>query len=130
MLFKHSPLVYEYKKSNRMCFLYRDTYNVGQCNVGNQCRPKQLNWLIGKVKTGEEVSSEVEDPSYTILSIEGEIEQEVQEAVWLNAFTGNNQGVNTILVSGTLKNTSLTLLIDSGSTHNFVDQHTITKAGY
>lgn len=55
----------------------------------------------------------MEDPSYTDLSIKGEIEQEVQESVCLNALTGSNQGVNTILISGIVKNRRLTLLIDS-----------------
>lgn len=105
-----------------MCFQCGDQYNIGNS--------KQLISLTREVDTVERVSTEVEGPSYINLSIEGDIVTVVQEVDCFNGLAVNNQGVNTILVSGTLKNTSLTLLIDSGSTHNFVDQHTITKAGY
>ncbi|KAH0705262.1 hypothetical protein KY290_012090 [Solanum tuberosum] len=66
--FKLSPEVYEYRKSNRLCFQCGDKYTVG-----HQCRPKQLNCLMGEVETTGGVSAEVDDPSYTDLSIEGEI---------------------------------------------------------
>ncbi|KAH0725499.1 hypothetical protein KY284_001364 [Solanum tuberosum] len=96
----------------------------------HQCRPKQLNCLTGGVEIDEGVYVEVEDQTYMYLRIEGEIEHEVQEAVCLNALTGSIQGVNTILVSGTMKNRILTMLIDSRSTHSFIDQHTVIGAGY
>ncbi|KAH0767947.1 hypothetical protein KY285_003818 [Solanum tuberosum] len=118
--FKLIPEVYEYRKSNRLCFRCGDKYTVG-----HQCRPKQLNCLTGEVETDEGVYMEVEDPTYIDLRIEGEIEHEVQEAVYLNALTQSIQGVNTILVSGTMKNRILTLLIDSRSTHSFIDQYTV-----
>lgn len=85
---------------------------------------------MGEVEAAAGGSVEIEDPSYMDLNIEGEREQEVQEAVCLNALTGSNQGVNTILMNGTVKNRSLTLLIDYGSTHCFIDPHTVTRVGY
>lgn len=85
---------------------------------------------MGEVKIVEEVFVEVEDPTYMDLSIEGKIEHKVQEAVSLNALTGSSQGVNTVLVSGTVKNRSPTMFFDSGNTYCFIDQHTVIGAGY
>ncbi|KAH0730265.1 hypothetical protein KY289_001453 [Solanum tuberosum] len=123
--FKLSPEFYEYTKSNRLCFQCGEKYTVGL-----QCRPKQLNCLTRGVETAEGLSAEVEDPTYMDRTIEGDIEHEVQEAVCLNALTGSIQGVNTILVSGTVKNMSLTLLIDSGSTHSYIDQQSHQRRSF
>lgn len=62
--------------------------------------------------------------------IEGVIEKKVQQVVCLNALTGHNQGENTILVGGTAKKRQLTILIYSGNTHSFIDEHTTKAAGY
>ncbi|XP_009786104.1 uncharacterized protein [Nicotiana sylvestris] len=43
---------------------------------------------------------------------------------------GDNKGVNTILVRGTIGNRKLPVLIDSGSTHSFIDATTIKESGY
>lgn len=117
--------VYEYRKNDKLCFRCGDKYVVG-----HQCKQKQLNCLSRVVETTEEGHVEIEDPSYADMIIEGEIEQKVEEVVCLNALSGSSQGVNTILVSGTVKNKSLTLFIDSGSTHSFIHQHILIGAGY
>ena len=64
------------------------------------------------------------------ITIEGIVEQEVQQVVCLNALTGHNKGENTILVGGTVKKRDLAILIDSGSTHSFIDKHIVTASGY
>lgn len=56
--------------------------------------------------------------------IEGEVEQEALKAVCMNVLSGDNIGVNTILVRGTIKNMKLTMLIDSRNTHSFIDVNT------
>ncbi|PHT64289.1 Aspartic proteinase CDR1 [Capsicum annuum] len=83
----------------------------------------QANFLIGEVEPFEERPGVIEDPSYSDVIIKGELDQEVQEVVCLNALSDNNQGVNIILVSGTVKNRALNLLIDSGSTYSFLDKN-------
>ena len=64
------------------------------------------------------------------LIIEGEIEQEIQEVMCLSALSGGNRGVNSILVKGIVKNRNLVVLVDSRSTHSFIDEHTMKETGY
>ena len=64
------------------------------------------------------------------LIIEGEIEQEIQEVMCLSALSGGNRGVNSILVKGIVKNRNLVVLVDSRSTHSFIDEHTMKEIGY
>ena len=78
-------------------------------------------------KEGDQVSELDENEDITI---EGVVEQEVQQAVCLNTLTGHNMGENTILVRGTVKKRHLAILIDSGSTHSFIDKHTLAASGY
>ncbi|KAH0671271.1 hypothetical protein KY285_023835 [Solanum tuberosum] len=83
--FRLSPEVYEYRKTNHLCFKCGEKYGLGH---------------------------------------------EIQQVVCLNALTGHNQGENTILVGGTVKKRQLSILIDSGSTHSFIDEHTIQATGH
>ncbi|KAF3639270.1 hypothetical protein FXO38_22780 [Capsicum annuum] len=91
---------------------------------GHICKKKQLNYLVGEVVPVVEIN---EEPSELIL--EGQIEQEVQEVVCLSALTGGNRGVNFILVKGIVKNRNLVVRVDNGSTHSFIDEHTVKETG-
>lgn len=48
----------------------------------------------------------------------------------MSALSGKNQGVNTILAKGSVKNRNLALLIDIGSTDSFIDENIVRKSGY
>ena len=116
---------YEFRKSNHLCFRCGEKYGPGHI-----CKVRQLNYLTGFIKgdkEGDQVSELDENENITI---EGVVEQEVQQAVCLNALTGHNIGENTILVGGTVKKRHLAILIDSGSTHSFIDKHTLAASGY
>nr|XP_016489435.1 PREDICTED: uncharacterized protein LOC107809347 [Nicotiana tabacum] len=123
--FRLSPKVYEYRKSNYLCYKCGKKYTQG-----HQCKKKQLNNMIGTRKVPTKTGEIKEEQSSAGLIIEGEVEQEVIEAVCLNGLSGANKGVNTILVWGTIGNRKLTVLIDSGSTHSFIDATTVKKSGY
>ncbi|KAM3283214.1 hypothetical protein P3S67_026859 [Capsicum chacoense] len=73
---------------------------------------------------------EIKIPEPPDLIIEGEIQQEVLEAICLSSLSDNNQGVNSILVKGSVKNRTLAVLIDSGSTHSFIDEQAVSDTGY
>lgn len=47
------------------------------------------------------------------------------EAICLSALAGNNSGMNSMLVRGIRKNRSLIVLVDSGSTHSFIDEQAV-----
>ncbi|XP_019230960.1 PREDICTED: uncharacterized protein LOC109211833 [Nicotiana attenuata] len=123
--FRLSPEVYEYRKNNHLCYKCGEKYAPG-----HQCKKKQLNSMIGAAKVPIENAEIEEEQDSTGLIIEGDMEQEVIEAVCLNALSGDNKGVNIILVRGTIGNRKLTVLIDSGSTHSFIDATTVKESGF
>lgn len=91
---------------------------------GHICKKKQLNCLVGEA----EPMMEVNEDTYELI-LEGEIEHEVQEVVCLNALKGGNRGINSTLVKGIVKNRNLAVLVDSRSTHSFIDEHTMRESG-
>nr|XP_009760314.1 PREDICTED: uncharacterized protein LOC104212668 [Nicotiana sylvestris] len=123
--FRLNPEVYEYRKSNHFCYKCGEKYNQG-----HQYKKKQLNSMIRTTEVPTETGEIEEEQSCAGLIIEGEVEQEIIEAVCLNALSGDNKGVNTILVRGTIGNRKLTMLIDSRSTHSFIDATTVKESGY
>lgn len=89
--------------------------------------------MVGEVEIdldNSEITPPQDENEPPDLMIEGVIEQEIQQAVCLNALTGHNKGENTILVGGTVKKRQLTILIDSGSTHSFIDEHAVQSTGH
>lgn len=54
-------------------------------------------------------------------SCEGDIGQENEAVIFIHALTGS-RGTNTIKIQGKIKNMVVTILNDSGSTHNFIAQ--------
>lgn len=89
-----------------------------------------MNCLIRKVEAALECPNDSEDPSPADLVIKGGVEKVVQEAVCMSALLGNNQGVNSILVKGSVKNRNLALLFDFGSTHSLIDVNTVKVTGH
>lgn len=57
--------------------------------------------------------------------LEGE---KIEMKISANALMGNQKN-NTIRVIGWVKRPSFTILIDGGSTHNFIDPHAVTRSG-
>jgi len=121
--FRLTPEVYEYRRSNKLCFRCGEKYYPG-----HNCKAKQLNCMRGEEEAI--LPDEIEVPEPPDLIIEGEIQHEVMEAICLSALSGSNQGVNAILVKGSVKNRVLAVLIDSGSTHSFIDEQAVSETGY
>ncbi|KAH0707377.1 hypothetical protein KY290_011930 [Solanum tuberosum] len=106
--FRLTPKVYEYRRNNKLCFRCGEKYYPG-----HNCKAKQLNCIRGEEEA----------------ILPDEIE-EVMEAICLSALSGSNQEVNAILVKGSTKNRVLTVLIDSRSTHSFIDEQAVSETGY
>ncbi|KAH0720050.1 hypothetical protein KY290_004964 [Solanum tuberosum] len=130
--YRLSPEVYEYRKNNHLCFRCGDKYTPG-----HKCKNRQLNCIKGITEDGQaawatptETSEIIEEQALTDVIIEGEIQQEMQEAICLSALSGNHNGVSTILVKGIAKNRNLTVMVDSGSTHSFIDSQAVMETGY
>ncbi|XP_070022047.1 uncharacterized protein [Nicotiana sylvestris] len=116
-----TPEVYEYRKANQLCFRCGEKFGPG-----HMCQFKQLQCLTGEV---EEVATIQEEPPPEI-KIELDLGPEIQETVCFNALSGTNMGVNTILVRGVFRRKELTILVDLGSTHNFINEITVKETGY
>ncbi|KAF3629826.1 hypothetical protein T459_22842 [Capsicum annuum] len=119
-VFRVSPEVYEYRKINHLCFKCGDKYSPG-----HQCKMNQLQCITREIE--EMPSDQINNPE---IEIEGELNSEIQEVVCLNALSESNLGVNPILVGGTKKNKSLSVLVDSGATHSFIDEQTVRETGH
>lgn len=52
---------------------------------------------------------------------EDDVEKETEPAISLHAITGG-KGNHTIKIAGQMKKKTISILVDSGSTHNFVSQ--------
>lgn len=112
-------------KSNHLCF------RCGEKNgPGHMCKKRQLNCLLGTVENEVEIDQAMMEEENGEMTIEGVVEQEIQQEVCLNALTGHNQGENTIFVGGTVKKRQLSILIDLESTHSFIDVQTVAASGY
>lgn len=83
--FRLGPSVYEYRKSNHLCFRCGDKYTPG-----SQCKRQQLNCIVREVEPPDGSPKVIEDPSYQDLIIEGDEEQVIQEVVCLNGLTGQH----------------------------------------
>lgn len=59
----------------------------------------------------------------------GDNKEEIKQKISLHAITGKNSGGQTMRIQGVIKEHNLMILIDSGSTHSFLDSKWVTKLG-
>ncbi|KAF9662444.1 hypothetical protein SADUNF_Sadunf18G0053900 [Salix dunnii] len=98
------------RRAKGLCFNCDEIYNRG-----HQC--KRLFWLDG---VEESVQGELEDHD--------NCEDDTPE-ISLHAIIGEASGGNTMRVHGTIKRKRILFLIDSGSTHSFLDSTLVAKLG-
>ncbi|PHT92728.1 hypothetical protein T459_00610 [Capsicum annuum] len=106
------------KRAKGLCFFYDEKYTMG-----NVCKAKKQLYLIDVVEEEERVKE-----------VELIQEQELQDAthefmtISLQAYTGVT-GYQTLRVTGYNEKRPLQVLIDTGNTHNFIDQEVAKKLG-
>ena len=101
----------------------------GEIYTGHQCTRSQLYQLL--VDKSEENSQEVEEFIDYVTNLEetGEEGGNPQKPIIsLHAMLGIDDS-QTIRLQGRIKNSSLCLLVDSSSTHNFMDQAIVKRLG-
>ncbi|PHT85945.1 hypothetical protein T459_08051 [Capsicum annuum] len=114
---------FEIRRAQGLCYKCGEKYHQG-----HQCKPKQFNDMYGVVKISGEDQIEEPGESNDILK-EMQLEEVVMdEAISVNALSGTKVP-NTIKLRGESKKNLLTILIDSGSIHNFLDIETAKKLG-
>lgn len=110
------------KRNHNLCYKCGDKWPPG-----HQCKNKQLNAMTAEEEIRE--TNHTNDLPQELEFIEDSHELEmVEEAISLNALSGT-EVPNTITLNGTSKKKLLTILLDSGSTHSFLDMETARQIG-
>ncbi|PKA66677.1 hypothetical protein AXF42_Ash003332 [Apostasia shenzhenica] len=112
---------FDERRAKGLCFWCNEKYTQG-----HQCKRRQLY----QISLSGEVAplSEIEEPHIEEM-IEEEVEPETETKVSLNAITGI-PSFHTMIVVGTIKRRKICILIDSGSTHNFLDPSVLSVGAY
>ncbi|XP_026434351.1 uncharacterized protein LOC113331931 [Papaver somniferum] len=105
-----TPKQLKLRKAQGLCYNCDEVYRQGHI-----CKKQQLFWIVG-------------DESTTELPVEEDLTQETENAtseesdveIVVHALNGSHCG-ETIRIPGLLNNHSISILIDTGSTHSFID---------
>ncbi|XP_074265326.1 uncharacterized protein LOC141587757 [Silene latifolia] len=107
------------RRAKNLCFFCPEKFVAG-----HKC-PAQLHCIEVVTVTEDETVGESEVSELWQQESSGD---ELPPLISLNAITGN-AAFQTMKVTGKVRGTSLNILIDSGSTHNFLDENTARKLG-
>ncbi|PKA58768.1 hypothetical protein AXF42_Ash000861 [Apostasia shenzhenica] len=102
---------FDENRAKGLCFWCNEKYTIG-----HQCRKKQIYQIT--IPDNEECDNASEENKKD--ESKKTTEQELDVKVFINAITGI-PSIGTIMVVGLLKKRYFYILIDSGSTHNFLD---------
>ncbi|KAL5730310.1 hypothetical protein ACHQM5_003147 [Ranunculus cassubicifolius] len=110
------------RREKGLCYNCEEIYSFG-----HKCKNKQLFMLAGE---WDEDCTPPESPSSSNLGeISGDGQAVSEIAISLSALAGNSS-FQTLQLKGTVQNRSITMLVDSGSTHNFLDLDTAEQLGF
>ncbi|KAL5717940.1 hypothetical protein ACHQM5_010889 [Ranunculus cassubicifolius] len=117
---KLTPVKIQERRCKGLCFNCDETWSVK-----HKCKAKQLFLIVGDSEDNTELSdtASVPEPSDNSAPM---IKSDI--AISLNALSGN-VSYQTMLLKGKVKNRTLTMLVDTGSTHNFLDANTAKALG-
>ncbi|KAL5709495.1 hypothetical protein ACHQM5_020179 [Ranunculus cassubicifolius] len=108
-----TPSEMQARREKGLCFNCDEVYVLG-----HKCKSKQLCLMIDDE---EEVTTPVISGSEALTTLE-------EVAISLQALSGSNS-FQTLQLQGKVKKQTITMLIDSGSTHNFLDAATAKQLG-
>ncbi|KAL4325963.1 hypothetical protein GQ457_11G022560 [Hibiscus cannabinus] len=101
----------EYRRANNLCYKCGERFAPG-----HQYKNRQLNSMEDMEQTEtKEGTTDNEEDSY---QLDKPMEEELE--ISINALTGN-VGHSTLRLLGTIKGRHLSILVDSGSTHSFIN---------
>ncbi|KAL4271454.1 hypothetical protein GQ457_13G018830 [Hibiscus cannabinus] len=98
----------EYRRNHNLYFKCGERFNPG-----HQCKVKQINSMEEEKDQGEETHQEE-----GLVETKGQVEGDNLK-ISMNALTGNTRN-NTLRIQGVVKGKPVNILIESGSTHNFI----------
>lgn len=109
------------RRQKGLCFHYDERYTPS-----HKCKTQQLFWVEGLMQDRNEDDGQHLELLKYQLHIEP-IEDDPAPQISLHAIAGTKTP-QTMRIVGRLRHCTLTILIDSGSTHNFIDPIVIRKA--
>ncbi|KAL5723121.1 hypothetical protein ACHQM5_006555 [Ranunculus cassubicifolius] len=115
-----SPAEIQERRSKGLCYNCDEVWSLK-----HKCKAKQLFLIVEDSEEPTELSDTASDPAPSDSSAPA-IPAEV--AISLNALSGN-VSYQTLLLKGNVKNRNMTMLVDTGSTHNFLDTNTAKALG-
>ncbi|KAL5826976.1 hypothetical protein ACOSQ3_018822 [Xanthoceras sorbifolium] len=107
------------RRDKGLCYNCDEPYTYG-----HQCTKKRLYMLMGEDEEDQEIDTEIEEVHE---KSEPEICKE-EMSISHHALTGC-AGLQTIRLRGKVRHREITILVDSGSTHNFLDPNTAQLTG-
>ncbi|KAL5759632.1 hypothetical protein ACOSQ2_018470 [Xanthoceras sorbifolium] len=107
------------RRDKGLCYNCDEPYTYG-----HQCTKKRLYMLMGEDEEDQEIDTEIEEVQ------EESVPEICKEKMSIShhALTGC-AGLQTIRLRGKVKHREITILVDSGSTHNFLDPNTAHLTG-
>ncbi|KAL4351905.1 hypothetical protein GQ457_06G037700 [Hibiscus cannabinus] len=101
----------EYRRSHNLCFKCGDKFSPG-----HQCKIKQLNSMEDDEQAVFPEDTNLQE--ITEQNMDKSVDEELE--ISINALTGS-VGHSTLRIQGTIKGKPLSILVDSGSTHSFIN---------
>ncbi|KAK3204474.1 hypothetical protein Dsin_018520 [Dipteronia sinensis] len=115
---KLTPIEMKVRRDKGLCYNCNETYTFV-----HQYAKKQFYMLCGEEEGGEFENEETDEPKE-----EAVVENDEEITFSHHALTWS-MGMQAIQLRGKVKNGEITILVDSGSTHNFLDPETAKFAG-
>lgn len=111
------------RRDKGLCFHCDEVYTLG-----HRCKNKHIYIMILEEEESCQSIEEPEPEMAMIIQEAGEEKLQIREdcGVSIHAITGTN-GLHTIKLKGQSKNHYLSMLLDSGSTHNFLSESLVKK---
>ncbi|KAL5720791.1 hypothetical protein ACHQM5_013426 [Ranunculus cassubicifolius] len=119
---KLSPTEMQARRDKGLCYTCDEQYSFG-----HKCKQKQV-YMIATAGEFEEESCAATDntQSSDLIPVDKEGDKSIE--ISLNALSGN-ASYQTLQLQGKVSNRLLTMLVDTGSTHNFLDSNTAKMLG-
>ncbi|XP_027086384.1 uncharacterized protein [Coffea arabica] len=118
---KISPTEFNYRREKGLCYKCAEPYTLGHI-----CKQAQIQYILEEEPTEliEVTEGGIDEGEEFCDCIEGEISNERIE-VSIHTLSGGN-GHNTFKLKGVLAGRELLILVDSGSTHCFLDERLVS----
>lgn len=118
---KLTPQEMHVRREKGLCYNCDEVYSFG-----HRCKNKQVFLMVSD--SGVSSDNFLDSTDSFVEAMEEVSDKSAEVAISINALSGT-ANFQTLRLKGTVKNNQITMLVDSGSTHNFLDSSTAQKLG-